>query len=89
VGSGGSDTGRDSTTPTGAAPAAASPFGGSCSTSAHDVGGLTTAFQTVWAASAPSQNAFARLFVKAAIASTTDPHNDYTDVLTFVVTATY
>ena len=89
VGSGGSDTGRDSTTPVGAAPSPAGPFGGSCSTSSHAVGGLTTSAQTVWSVSDPTQNAFVRLFVKAAISTSVPSRNDYTDVLTFIAAATY
>jgi hypothetical protein len=88
-GSGGSDTGRDSTTPVGAAPARSSPFNGSCSTSGHAVGALTTSPQTVWSVTDPTQNAFVRIFIKAAISSGTPPHTDYTDVLTFIATATY
>jgi hypothetical protein len=89
VGSTAGDTGRDSTTPTGAAPAAAGPFGGSCTTVAHAVGGLTTAAQAIWSVSDPTQNAYARIFVKAAIGTGVVTHNDYADVLTFIATATF
>jgi hypothetical protein len=37
----------------------------------------------------PTQNAFARLFIKAAVSSSVITHNDYQDVLTFIATATY
>ena len=89
VGSGGGDTGRDATTPTGAAPSATAPFNGSCSTSAHAVGALTTSAQTVRSVSSPSQNAFTRLFLKAAVSPVTPAHNDYADTLTFIATGTY
>jgi hypothetical protein len=86
VGSGGGDTGVDGL---GASPSAVSPFDGSCSTSSHQVGGLTTSPQVVWSISGPAQNAFARLFLKAAISTSTNAHNDYTDTLTFIATGTY
>jgi hypothetical protein len=89
AGEGGSDTGKDSSTPVGAYPVRSGPFGGSCSASSHQVGGLTTSPQTVWSVNDPTQNAFARLFVKAAISSSVITHNDYQDVLTFIATATY
>src|SRR3989344_5873752 len=89
VGSGVGDTGKDVTTPVGATPLASSPFASSCSTSAHNVGGLTSSAQNLWTLSTSSQNAFARLFLKAAISATTPAHNDYTDTLTFVASGTY
>jgi len=89
AGSGGGDSGRAATTPVGAAPAATAPFNGSCSTSAHAVGGLTTSPQTVWSISGPSQNAFFRLYVKAAISPSVPAHSDYADTLTFIATGTY
>ncbi|HTK04301.1 MAG TPA: hypothetical protein VL500_01860, partial [Candidatus Eisenbacteria bacterium] len=89
AGSGGGDSGKDATTPAGATPTASSPWNGSCSTSAHAVGGLTTSPQTVWSLSGPSQNAFFRLFLKAAISPSVPAHTDYADVLTFIATGTY
>ncbi|MEY4744615.1 MAG: hypothetical protein RL272_560 [Candidatus Parcubacteria bacterium] len=89
AGSAGGDSGRDSTVPVGVAPAAASPFNGSCTASGHAVGSLTTLPQTVWSLSGPSQNAFFRLWLKAAISPTTVAHTDYADTLTFVATGTY
>lgn len=90
AGSAGADSGRDSTTPAGATPARAAPFNGaSCTSSGHDVGALTTAAQNVWTLATPSQNAFFRLYVKAAISATVPAHNDYTDTLTFVATGTF
>lgn len=90
AGSAGGDSGKDSTTPAGATPARASPFNGaSCTSSGHDVGALTTAAQNVWTLATPSQNAFFRMYVKAAISATVPAHNDYTDTLTFVATGTF
>src|SRR5687767_4498003 len=89
AGDGGSDSGRDATTPTGAVPTRVAPWNGACSTASHAVGGLTTSPQTVWSISTPSQNAFFRLFVKAAIAPSVPAHTDYADTLTFVATGTY
>jgi hypothetical protein len=89
AGSSGGDVGRDTTTPAGALPVAASPFNGSCTTSAHSVGAVTTASQTVWSISGPSQNAFFRIFLKAAVSPATPAHADYQDVLTFIATGTY
>lgn len=89
AGDGGSDTGRDATTPVGAAPTRVAPFNGACSTTSHDVGALTTSAQTVWSVSDPTQNAFALIFIKAAISGAVMPHDDYADTLTFIATATY
>ena len=89
VGSGVGDTGKDTTTPVSASPLASSPFASTCSTSAHNVGGLTVSAQNLWTLATSSQNAFARLFLKAAISATTPAHNDYTDTLTFVASGTY
>jgi hypothetical protein len=89
AGSGGGDSGLDVTTPTGATPTRSSPFNGGCSTSSHDVGALTTSAQTVWSTSDPVQNGFFRLYVKAAISPSVPNHNDYTDTLTFIATATF
>jgi len=89
VGSAVGHTGKDTTTPAGADPTASAPFASSCDTSNHNVGGLTTGNQDVWTIDGPSQNAYARVFVKASIATTTPAHGDYTDTLTFIATATY
>jgi hypothetical protein len=90
TGSAGGDSGRDSTTPVGATPSRSSPFNGaSCTSSGHDVGALTTSAQNLWTIASASQNAFFRIYVKAAISPTTPAHNDYTDTLTFVATGTY
>jgi hypothetical protein len=90
AGSAGADSGRDTTTPTGATPARSAPFNGaSCTSSGHDVGALTTNAQNLWTLASASQNAFFRIYVKAAISSTTPAHNDYTDTLTFTATGTF
>ncbi|MEY4744384.1 MAG: hypothetical protein RL272_329, partial [Candidatus Parcubacteria bacterium] len=90
AGSAGGDSGKDVTVPAGAAPTAVAPFnGGSCTTSAHAVGALTTSSQTVWSISGPSQNAFYRMWLKAAVSPTTVSHGDYADSLTFTATGTY
>ena len=89
AGSGGSDTGVDATTPTSASPVRAGPFGGTCTTGSHEVGGLTASPQTVWSVSSAAQNAFARLFLKASISTSVVAHNDYADTLTFIATAVY
>lgn len=89
VGSGGGDTGRDATAPAGALPSAAAPFNGTCSTSGHAVGALTTSAQNLWSVSGTSQNAFARVYVKAAVSPATPAHADYADTLMFIGTGTY
>lgn len=90
AGSAGGDSGKDTTTPTGASPARSAPFNGaSCTASGHDVGALTTGAQNVWTLAAASQNAFFRMYVKAAISGTVPAHSDYADTLTFVATGTF
>jgi hypothetical protein len=89
AGSAGSDSGKDATVPVGAAPLRAPPFDGSCTPSAHAVGALTTSRQNLWSVSGPVQNAFFRVYLKAAISGTTVPHADYADTLTFTIVATY
>jgi len=90
AGSAGGDSGRDSTTPVGAAPSRVAPFNGaSCTSTGHDVGALTTSPQNVWTVAGVSQNAFFRLYIKAAISGTVPAHADYSDTLTFVATGTF
>jgi hypothetical protein len=84
-----SDSGKDTTTPAGASPAAASPFNSTCTNSAHAVGQLTTSMQNVWSVSSVSQNAYYNLYIKAAVSGTQPAHSDYADTLTFVATATF
>jgi hypothetical protein len=92
VGSAGADSGKTDPSggPASAAPTRASPFNGaSCTSSGHDVGALTTSAQSLWTTAGPTLNAFARIYVKAAISPTTPAHNDYADTLTFTATGTY
>jgi len=90
VGSAGTDIGFDSTVPIGVTPVRASPFDhADCTSALHNIGILTVAPQSVWTLSAPSQNAFARLYIKAGISGTVRPHTDYADTLTFVATGTF
>jgi hypothetical protein len=89
AGSAGADSGFDVTTPAGVSPTRSAPFNGSCTSSAHGVGALTTGPQNVWTVADATQNAFVRLYVKAAISPSTPAHADYTDTLTFVATGTY
>lgn len=87
----GSVTGFDVTTPAGNAPVSQAPFNGSCAadTAAGSVGQLTTSPQNVWTTAGVVANGFYNLVLKAAISGTTAAHNDYTDLLTFVATATF
>jgi hypothetical protein len=89
IGSAGNDSGLDVTAPIGSAFTIVSPFNGSCSSSLHQVGALLTGRQNILSTAAPSQNAFARIYVKASISPNTPAHNDYKDTLTFIVTGTY
>lgn len=84
-------TGLDTTTPSGNAPTRQAPFNGSCAadTAAGSVGALTTSAQNVWTTAGVVANGFYNLVLKAAISGTTAAHNDYTDTLTFVATATF
>ncbi|MFC1703022.1 beta strand repeat-containing protein [Patescibacteria group bacterium] len=90
VGSGGSDTGLDVTVPVGSSPVRVAPFNNAtCTNTGHNIGGLTGSTQTIWSLAGPSQNAFARIYVKASISAITEAHDDYTDTLTFIATGTY
>ena len=89
VGSDVGHTGKDTTDPAGADPVDQAPYSSACDTTTHNVGALQTSAQSLWTLSGASQNAFARIFVKAAVATTTPAHSDYTDTLTFIATATY
>jgi len=89
AGSAGGDSGNDAISGA-ASPTRSSPFNGaSCTSSGHNVGGLTTSAQSLWTLSGPSQNAFVRVYVKAAISPVTPAHSDYTDTLTFIGTGTF
>jgi hypothetical protein len=83
-------TGFDVTVPVGVAPTRIAPFNNAnCDSTNHNIGGVTMSAQNIWSISAASQNAYARIFVKAGIAGTVKAHTDYTDTLTFVATATF
>jgi len=89
TGSVGGDRGNDSIAGS-ASPTRSSPFNGTtCTSSAHDIGGLTTSAQSLWTLSSGAQNAFVRVYVKAAISPVTPAHSDYTDTLTFIGTGTF
>jgi len=88
TGSAGGDSGNDAISGA-ASPTRSSPFNTTCTNAAHDVGGLTTSAQNLWTLSGPSQNAFVRTYVKAAISGTTAAHADYADTLTFIGTGTF
>jgi len=60
-----------------------------CTSSVHQVGLLATSAKLLWMTETPTENAFARVFMKASISSLTEAHDDYTDTLTFIMTATY
>jgi hypothetical protein len=85
----GSETGKDATTPASATPTASAPFASACTTAAHNVGGLTTSTQSLWTLSDASQNAYFKVYVKAAISGTVPAHPDYADTLTFIATGTF
>ena len=75
---------------TGDDPIPQSPFApGTCNVGSLAVGGLTTGAQSIWTLPATAQDAFTRIFVKAAISSLTEAHDDYSDTLTFIATSTY
>jgi len=88
TGSAGGDSGNDAISGA-ASPTRSSPFDTTCTNAAHNVGGLTTSAQNLWTLSGPSQNAFVRTYVKAAISGTTAAHADYSDTLTFIGTGTF
>ena len=83
------DSGKDVTVPVGSTPGAVAPFASTCTSLDHNVGALTTSAQNVWTLASGSQNAFYRLYLKAAISGTVKPHTDYADTLTFVATGTF
>jgi hypothetical protein len=84
-----SDSGKDTTTPVSATPAATSPFNSTCTAAAHSVGALTTSPQSIWSVPNASQNAYFKIYVKAAISGTVPAHTNYADTLTFVATGTF
>ncbi len=88
IGSGTSDVGRRGTA--GANPIPQSPFNpGTCSVHSADVAAVSNIAQTIWTLDDTAQDGFVKMFVKAAIGSLTEAHDDYADTLTFVATLTY
>ncbi|GEM_PF-3371969 len=78
------------TTPTGNAPTAVSPFNGTCTAAASgNVGAITTSAQNILSAAGVGQNSFAQLLVKATVSGTTPAHTDYTQTLIFIATGTF
>jgi hypothetical protein len=90
AGSGPSHYGTDPSEPGSASPdASGGDFGTTCTSSDHNVGLLSTDDRHVWATSGPTLNAYRALLVKAAISPVTPAHDDYSDTLTLVMSATY
>jgi hypothetical protein len=68
------------------------PFDGACSADAEDnvVGGLSTTPTPIYDTDgAPIIGGRARIGINGAISPSTPAHNDYTDILTFIATATF
>jgi hypothetical protein len=70
---------------------AASPYAdsGNCTAGTFSVGLLQTTDQNLLAATGPIDNGRSQLRVGASVTNSTPAHPDYTDVLTFIATATY
>ncbi len=66
-----------------------SPYASTCTTSAHNVGLVSTTANTVLSSTGKLLGGQAEVFVKAAISNGTAAGSDYTDTLTFIGTATY
>lgn len=64
---------------------------GTCDFDSHNTGSgtLSNSAQTIVSTTAGISGGRAEVFVKAAISAVTPAHNDYTDTLTFVATATF
>ncbi len=79
------------TSTSGSTPTAVAPFntGVNCTTSAHQVGVLTTADQQIVDAASALVGGEAEILVKTAISSITKAHPDYGDTLTFLAAATF
>ena len=66
------------------------PFGGACDkTSGHQVGAVSTEPRAILQTSGPLELGAAEILVKAAVSSTSAAHLDYSDTITFTLTATY
>jgi hypothetical protein len=87
------DSGQDAgLTPAATAPSATSGSYsvGSCTGAlGESVGSLSTSPTEVWRVPGVTSGAFAALRLKVAISATQPAHNDYSDALTFVATATF
>jgi hypothetical protein len=68
---------------------AISPYASSCTTSAHNVGLVSTTPNTVLSSTGKLLGGEAEIYVKAAISTTTAAGSDYADTLTFIGTATF
>jgi uncharacterized repeat protein (TIGR01451 family) len=83
----------DTTTPAGSNLTGTSPFApGSCTGSNADgnsAGKLTTDVQTIGSNSGGVLESTAQWLLKTSIDSSTPPHNDYADTLTFIATGTF
>jgi hypothetical protein len=68
----------------------ASPFNGACDkSSSHSVGGVTTSGQTIVSSSGALISGQAEILLKAASGGTVPAHDDYTDEVTFIISASY
>jgi len=85
-GSLGSDAGL---TPASTDPAAIGDFATYDCAAAGNAVALDGTSQGLWSTSSVTQDATASVWVRIAISGTTPAHNDYTDALTFVATASY
>jgi hypothetical protein len=65
------------------------PYDGSCSPANHDVGIVDTSTRTILSSDGQLSGGQAEILVKAAISTTSAAASDYTDSLTFIMTATY
>jgi hypothetical protein len=68
----------------------AAPYNGDCNkTNAHAVGAVSQAPATVLSSGGVLTEGTAEVLVKASVSPTATAHNDYTDSLTFIITASY
>lgn len=68
---------------------AVAPYASTCTTSAHNVGLVSTTPNTVLSSSGKLLGGEAEVYVKASISPTTASGSDYEDTLTFIGTATF
>lgn len=55
----------------------------------NNVGALTTSAQNIVTTAAPVASSLVEVYASVAVASSTEAHNDYSDTLTFIATATF